>query len=344
MGFEGDWYNKRIIYAIIGIITFTQLCPMTPPPEKSSAATPTINRLMSQTPPPRPSVSFGRPADEKSATHEKLTAHGDLDERKSPDTPLEKKATSWYETYRIVKSAAFFYPSRVYTCLKNGGDAFTFHQITEALTAQDTCTHGVFVERDANGAIVRISDGKKPIILSSIPSCAQNIQKLKKTFALADDATIGVYTLNREFERSWSGLAALAKADPSLATFQYPTIDYGAPSFEDILRAVRDLELRVLYEHELALVHCKAGRGRSAVIVAAALINICHKGGINGTPEAIEAFLCLKRPQVSLNSEHKEALSEFYTKLKQAGSFDALYEANQDSIEKRDTELEAERA
>ncbi|MCX5922664.1 MAG: hypothetical protein NTX86_05060, partial [Candidatus Dependentiae bacterium] len=86
---------------------------------------------------------------------------------------------------------------------------FNYNRITDAPKPTSTPINGVHIERNGQGAIIHISDGKSPLILGSIPSQETNIHKLRDEFGLSDVAIIKVYTLNRPFERNWSGLAKL---------------------------------------------------------------------------------------------------------------------------------------
>ena len=196
------------------------------------------------------------------------------------------------------------------------------------------------MQQDKFGNIIKINDGKKtPLILGSIPRNQNDIDKLKSSYNLSKQDEISIFTLNRQFECDWSGLSKLSMQDKTLNFSRYPTTDYSAPLFIDLIRAVRDLENRDDCNHGLAYVHCKAGRGRSATGVAAYLINVLHKVNINTSPKQIEAYLQLHRPQVRLNDDHNAALINFELALKKAGSFEELYTLNKNATEKRDEEI-----
>ncbi|MCX5922330.1 MAG: hypothetical protein NTX86_03310, partial [Candidatus Dependentiae bacterium] len=202
---------------------------------------------------------------------------------------------------------------------------FNYNRITDAPKPTDTLINDVYIERNQRGIITRISDGKSPLMLGSIPSQETNIQKLRDEFGLSDVAIIKVYTLNRPFERNWSGLAKLVKNNPKkLKAFTYVTTDSGPPAFIDLVKAVYDLEHRDATPHTLAYVHCKAGKGRSAVTVAAYLAHLGNKAGITLTPQEIKQFLVSKRPVVRFNDYHQKGLEQFCEELQKAGSLEAL--------------------
>ncbi|XP_050203344.1 phosphatidylglycerophosphate phosphatase PTPMT2-like [Mercurialis annua] len=91
-----------------------------------------------------------------------------------------------------------------------------------------------------------------------------------------------------------------------------PTRDYlFAPSFADISQAVD-------FIHENAslgkttYVHCKAGRGRSTTIVLCYLVQHRHM-----TPDAAYEYVRAIRPRVLLASSQREAVQDYYLKLKE---------------------------
>ena len=239
------------------------------------------------------------------------------------------------EYYKLAKSALGFHFS-IYLNVYWYGSAFSFNPImvNGCAPAQEVC---VCVGND--GKIMAVHDGKKvPLVLGSIPRYKENIDAIKKHANLSENDKIGLYTLNRNFEKNWAGLTELEKTEP-IISHKYPTTDFGAPTFIDLVRAVRDLEKRDETEEKIAYVHCKAGRGRSAVTVAAYLMHVCNKAGIAVTPAHIEEYLKIKRDQVQLNAEHRETLEKFARELKESGNFDALYARHKAEAEKRDQEF-----
>ena len=113
----------------------------------------------------------------------------------------------------------------------------------------------------------------------------------------------GVRAVVNTCEESAGPEAAYAQA--GIVQLRIPTVDFTPPSLADILRA-----LAFMREHiargETVLVHCKAGRGRSATV---ALCWLIEERGL--TPEAAQAVLQEKRPHVSRMLWKREVVQEF---------------------------------
>lgn len=244
------------------------------------------------------------------------------------------------EYWNLFKSAASFHISLRYNEWKYGS-SFTFHQLAGDVPLCAQSKRLVHIERDKSGNIVAVNDGRKtPLILSSIPRTAQDIQNIRSLFGLAGYKKIGLFTLNRFFEQQWSGLRALIENDKNIRQFQYPTTDFQGPHFIDILRAVRDIKNRDSKGIDLAAVHCKAGRGRSAVIVGAYILYICSEQGVLVTVGQVEHYLRSRRPQVRLNKSARQALEQFKEMLIENGGFENLYNKFEIQMQGRDQELE----
>lgn len=240
------------------------------------------------------------------------------------------------ETYKVIKSAASFHVSILYNHLKYG-NSFTFNQIA----GDEIVAKGAGIERDAQGNIIKFNDGKKiPLILGSIPRHEEHIKQLRDALKLSENAPVALFTLNRHFERDWSGLTSLMQRDASIRMYEYPTTDYSAPSMVDLVRAVRDLDNRDCQNEQVAYVHCKAGRGRSAAVIVAYLLQVAHdKINEDISIESIEAYLKSARPQVSLNPDHRAALQAFKFDLTLTGSLAALIEKYKAEIQVRDAQF-----
>lgn len=238
-------------------------------------------------------------------------------------------------TFNLFKSAAFFHISILYNKYRFG-TAFSFNQI-----AGDACdgfsNHTRCAIQDASGSLIALNDGQKtPLFLGSIPREQSHIDALDES-GLPGNKPIGIFTLNRPFEQQWAGLTDLVAENKQIVLKQYPTTDFEAPSFVDLLRIVRDLENRDGFK--IGFVQCKAGRGRSATAVAAYIIHVLGTMNKETTIDQVIAYLQSKRPRVILNDSQKAVLKEFQEALKAAGSFQALYEQYKPYVEQRDAEF-----
>lgn len=221
------------------------------------------------------------------------------------------------------------------------GTSFSFNRMASDQIQRNLITnsnHEICVQYDASGNICTIHDGKTtPLFLGSIPTKQSHLNRLR-TYVLPDyksNQTIGIFSLNEYWECKTSGLFELIKHNPDIDHHFYPTPDYQAPSFVDILRAVNDLENRDNLGHQICLVHCKAGRGRSATILGAYVMHILHKAQLNTTTTEVERYLRTHRPQVHLEEVQKNALDHFYRELQNADTFEKLYEKYLPEIEAR---------
>ena len=249
-------------------------------------------------------------------------------------------ASDYYEHYKLVKSIALL-PLYIAANKLGIACAFSYNPVLAKCGATNNKENALCVCLGEAGRIMAVHDGKKvPLLLGSIPRYKENLAEIKKHVNLSEQDKIGLYTLNRAFERNWAGLTELEKTEP-IISHKYPTTDFGAPKFIDLVRAVRDLDKRDETEEKIAYVHCKAGRGRSAVTVDAYLMHVCNKAGIAATPAHIEEYLKAQRNQVQLNAEHHEILEKFAHELKESGNFEALYARHKADAEKRDQELSA---
>jgi protein-tyrosine phosphatase len=239
--------------------------------------------------------------------------------------------------YMLGLSISTFHISGYYNAWKHG-NIFNF-----AMIARDNHLDGnnkIIVDVTSQGTIRALHDGKKtPLILGSIPRTKAHISALRTLHNLASDERIHIFSLNKKFERDWAGLSSLILSDTTLVLCKYPTIDAMAPAFIDIIRAVRDLESRDERNCKIAYVHCKAGITRSALTIVAYLVHVLHKAGYAITVDHAEAYLKKCRPHISLGKKRKKVVERFYTELKKAGSFDALYVQYQDAAERRDRDV-----
>ncbi|KAG2531439.1 hypothetical protein JM18_001243 [Phytophthora kernoviae] len=84
------------------------------------------------------------------------------------------------------------------------------------------------------------------------------------------------------------------------------TDDFSPPTLETLQRCAKFIHEQVDVQQNTTYVHCKAGRGRSTVVVVAFLIEYR-----NMTLEEAFALVKIKRPHVSLLPKQKRILREF---------------------------------
>ncbi len=89
-----------------------------------------------------------------------------------------------------------------------------------------------------------------------------------------------------------------------------PTVDFVHPTLESIEKGVEFID-REIAKGGKVYVHCKAGRGRSATVVACWLMK--HKGM---TAEQAQAYLLQKRPQVNPRIKNRTGVKQFEAKLR----------------------------
>lgn len=116
-----------------------------------------------------------------------------------------------------------------------------------------------FAMFDEENRLVAFCDPRGPVIISSLPSKAEHIDELRKTYGYR---RIDLYSVCMGFERQ-AGVNALLERDPDLnIACKYPTPEYASPSAIELVRAVSDLQLRS--QTNLAVVHSRLGTNRSA--------------------------------------------------------------------------------
>ncbi len=89
-----------------------------------------------------------------------------------------------------------------------------------------------------------------------------------------------------------------------------PTVDFTPPTLEMVEQAVAFIKRRIAQGHTV-YVHCKAGRGRSATVVACWLI---ETKGL--TPEQAQDLLIAKRRQVLRKIAQRDVVQQFYARRK----------------------------
>ena len=94
-----------------------------------------------------------------------------------------------------------------------------------------------------------------------------------------------------------------------MVQFRLPTVDFTHPTLDNIEKGVAFIDSEIAKGHKV-YVHCKAGRGRSATIVACWLMK--QKGM---TAEQAQAFLLKKRPQVNPRIKNRKGVQQYEAKL-----------------------------
>ncbi|TDH65286.1 hypothetical protein CCR75_000692 [Bremia lactucae] len=84
-----------------------------------------------------------------------------------------------------------------------------------------------------------------------------------------------------------------------------PTDDFSSPSLETLERCVNFVYENVI-QQKITYVHCKAGRGRSTIVVVAFLVQYRSL-----SVEEAYQFVKSKRPHVRLHSKQRRVLCEF---------------------------------
>ncbi|XP_068117506.1 phosphatidylglycerophosphatase and protein-tyrosine phosphatase 1 [Hyperolius riggenbachi] len=120
----------------------------------------------------------------------------------------------------------------------------------------------------------------------------------------------GVITMNEEYEtrllcHSFQQWQALGVEQLRLSTVDFT----GVPSLENLQKGVEFVHRHREKGHSV-YIHCKAGRSRSATMVAAYLIER-HKW----KPDDAIAFMANIRPHILIRSRQHEILDKFYLRV-----------------------------
>ncbi|KAK0156148.1 Phosphatidylglycerophosphatase and protein-tyrosine phosphatase 1 [Merluccius polli] len=116
----------------------------------------------------------------------------------------------------------------------------------------------------------------------------------------------GVITMNEEYETKYFCNSAEEWRAAGVEQLRLSTVDLtGVPSLDNLHRGV-DFVMRHREEGNSVYVHCKAGRCRSATLVAAYLIRLhCW------TPEEAHHMLAAIRPHVLIHSAQQAMLRRY---------------------------------
>lgn len=98
-------------------------------------------------------------------------------------------------------------------------------------------------------------------------------------------------------------------AEHGIEQLHLPTLDYHSPAADDLIRGVRFIQRHVANNRKVYL-HCKAGRGRSAML---AVCYLMAADGLSG--EAAERQVRAARPQVDRGLARRAVVVEIQARL-----------------------------
>ncbi|CAL8364444.1 unnamed protein product [Gadus morhua 'NCC'] len=138
------------------------------------------------------------------------------------------------------------------------------------------------------------------VILGALPFKSMTKELVQK------ENVRGVITMNEEYETKYFCNSAEEWGDAGVEQLRLSTVDLtGVPSLENLHRGV-EFVMRHREEGSSVYVHCKAGRCRSATLVAAYLIRLHF-----WTPEEARHRLVTLRPHVLIHSAQRAALGRY---------------------------------
>ena len=140
------------------------------------------------------------------------------------------------------------------------------------------------------------------VILGSIPRDEDDFIHIKKLYGVNN-----IMTMNEDWELAAVG--GQSGIGVGIDRVQLATPDFNPPSLDVIKRAV-DILHADLGSKNIYYIHCKAGKGRSAVIV---VCYVMYRYYMN-VDEAIK-FVKRHRPSVSLNEQQIDAIQQYYCKV-----------------------------
>lgn len=155
------------------------------------------------------------------------------------------------------------------------------------------------------------------IILSALPPenyLHNNHDKINYVINMTDEFTYG--ELISEFKYKHNKTIYLYKLN-KLLIYQIPVVDYCQPDYDDIIAAIKLLNMFFKSDHKKnVLVHCKSGVGRSATILMCYLYY--HHHLVINKPQSIDdihSFIRSKRTQVKDSIKDYESVHQFTEEL-----------------------------
>ncbi|XP_034970151.1 phosphatidylglycerophosphatase and protein-tyrosine phosphatase 1 [Zootoca vivipara] len=118
----------------------------------------------------------------------------------------------------------------------------------------------------------------------------------------------GVVTMNEEYETRFLCYSSEEWAEMGVEQLRLSTVDLtGVPSLENLHKGV-EFVMKHRASGNSVYVHCKAGRFRSATMVAAYLIQLHHC-----TPQQAIATILKIRPHIIIREKQMKLLEDFHT-------------------------------
>ncbi|MBN3277741.1 PTPM1 phosphatase, partial [Polyodon spathula] len=120
----------------------------------------------------------------------------------------------------------------------------------------------------------------------------------------------GVITMNEDYETKYFCNTAQEWKSVGVEQLCLSTVDFtGVPSLENLHKGV-DFALKHKEQGDSVYVHCKAGRSRSATLVAAYLIRLhCW------SPEQACSFMASVRPHILVRQGQLEVLRQYHEQV-----------------------------
>jgi len=163
-----------------------------------------------------------------------------------------------------------------------------------------------------NVALEKVSTRKwysridKYVILGAFPF-RSTVKQLKE-----DCQVTGVISLNEDWEMKKHLTHTVDQfRDIGITNLRLPTVDYIASPSPEYLQKGVDFMMEHRERKECVYVHCKAGRTRSATLVACYLIEAYYM-----TPTEAVDYIHEKRPHIWLRETQLSAIDAFYDKKK----------------------------
>lgn len=147
----------------------------------------------------------------------------------------------------------------------------------------------------------RIDDA---IVLGALPFKSQTKELAEKHNVRA------VISVNEAYELNFFTNSKEEWARSGITQFWFPTVDFRPPSLPYIWSGLGVIDAYKA-RRESVYVHCKAGKGRSTIVVACYLMK-----DYGLTPNSAVEFIKDRRPQININKRQMLRLCEFHEQLK----------------------------